>query len=333
MPDNVVRSVCPDGKGNLWIATHGGLSKLNMQTGDFKNYFHDPQNPNSIIDNVVWRVFVDQDGIVWVGTRKGLSKLNPDTGEIISFKHDPKNPKSLLSDRVVSIYQDSKKRICIGTVIGGLSLYNEEIEGFENYQHNSEDQNSLGNNIVVSTLEGKDEQMWIGTAHGLNKLDEKTQSFKIYTEKEGLPNNIIYGVLSDSEGNLWMSTNKGISRFDPEAEAFTNFDINDGLQNNEFNNGAYYKSKDGEMFFGGISGFNSFYPEEIKTSDYNPYVVITSIKVFNKEIKPEKSGHKKDEDNNELDYIKLSHKDHFISFEFSSLDFSAPEKKTNIRIN
>jgi ligand-binding sensor domain-containing protein len=63
--------------------------------------------------------------------------------------------------------------------------------------------------------------------------------------------------------NLWISTNKGISRFTPQNGIFRNYDINDGLQSNEFNTGAYYRSKSGELFLEGIKGFNYFFPFQI----------------------------------------------------------------------
>ncbi|MBK9554204.1 MAG: hypothetical protein IPO45_18865 [Saprospiraceae bacterium] len=76
---------------------------------------------------------------------------------------------------------------------------------------------------------------------------------------DGLPDNTVYGILADTRGNLWLSTNHGISVFNILKQSFTNFDVYNGLQSNEFNTGAYFKSSDGEMFFGGISGYDRFY--------------------------------------------------------------------------
>ena len=69
---------------------------------------------------------------------------------------------------------------------------------------------------------------------GLNSLDRKTNTFTVYTTKDGLPNNTIFGILEDNNKNLWISTNKGISRFNPATKTFKNFGIADGLQSNEF---------------------------------------------------------------------------------------------------
>jgi hypothetical protein len=47
---------------------------------------------------------------------------------------------------------------------------------------------------------------------------------------------------------------------------------------------AYFKSKTGEMFFGGLNGFNAFYPDQVKDNPHIPPVVITDFKKFNESV-------------------------------------------------
>jgi len=74
---------------------------------------------------------------------------------------------------------------------------------------------------------------------------------------------VVYAIRPDNAGGLWLSINNGLSRFDPENETFANFDVRHGLQANEFNFGASHRSASGELFFGGINGYNAFYPERL----------------------------------------------------------------------
>jgi len=90
--------------------------------------------------------------------------------------------------------------------------------------------------------------------------------------------------------------------------------LNDGLQSLRFTNGAYYKTKDGEMFFGGINGFNSFYPDSFKSHGFFQKPGITSFKILNKEIPLESN------------VISLGYSENSISIEFSSFDFADPLK-------
>ncbi len=114
---------------------------------------------------------------------------------------------------------------------------------------------------------------------GVNRFDVDKNSFTHFSESDGLPNNVVYGILPDGKGNIWLSTNKGLSKFNPRDSAFRNYNIRDGLQSNEFNTGAYYRSKTGEMFFGGINGLNYFSPDAIKDNSHKPDIVLTNLKI------------------------------------------------------
>jgi len=100
--------------------------------------------------------------------------------------------------------------------------------------------------------------------------------------------------------------------------------VSDGLQSNEFSDGCYQGS-DGEMFFGGSDGFNSFFPENIRNSLYVPPVVITSFKIFNKfaPIGPNSVLRKAIP---YVDSLTLSNQNNVFSFEFAALSYANSQK-------
>ena len=103
--------------------------------------------------------------------------------------------------------------------------------------------------------------------------------------EDGLPSDFVTGILEDDRGNLWLSTTNGLSKFNPQTETFRNYDVEDGLQSNEFEElSAYCKSKTGELIFGGVNGFNIFYPDSIKDNTHIPPVYITDFHLFNKPV-------------------------------------------------
>jgi len=172
----------------------------------------------------------------------------------------------------------------VATSGGGVAYFDKSTEQFKTYHSQTNKIGSLSNNFVNSIFCEKNGQIWVATYSGLNKFDEKTETFKIYQQKDGLPNDVIYGILQDDNGYLWLSTNKGLSRFDPKTETFKNFDEREGLQSNEFNSGAYYKGLNGLLFFGGINGFNEFNPNMLKENPHIPAVEITDFEIFNKRV-------------------------------------------------
>jgi serine phosphatase RsbU (regulator of sigma subunit) len=124
-----------------------------------------------------------------------------------------------------------------------------------------------------------------------------------------------------------MSTNHGISKFDPENRTFKNFTVEDGLQSDEFNGGAYYQSKSGELFFGGINGINAFYPESITDNTYKPQIELTDFKLFNRSIDINDSSplHKHV---SETEEITLTYWQNDIEIEFVALHYYRSTKNS-----
>ncbi len=323
LSNNNIWAVYEDQFSVLWIGTlSGGLNKFDQETENFNHYTHDSKNFYSLSDDTVWSIYEDWEGTLWIGTFKGgLNKFNRETEQFNHYEHDPDNPNSLSDNNVFSIYEDYSGMLWIGTINGGLNKFDRKTEKFSHYKHDPNNPNSLSYDRVLSMLEYPAGTLWIGTyGGGLDKFDIATETFNHYTEKDGLPNNSVVGILADDEGHLWLSTGKGLSKFNPETETFRNYDVSDGLQGNEFDGvKAYLKTRDGEMFFGGLNGFNAFYPEQVKDNPYIPPVVLTDFKIFDKSVKLNTAI-------SETKELKLSYKDNFFGFEFAALDYTNPQK-------
>ncbi|MEQ8995883.1 MAG: two-component regulator propeller domain-containing protein [Coleofasciculus sp. B1-GNL1-01] len=316
-------SIYEDHSSIVWIGTGGGgLNKFDQKTGQFTYYTNDKDNPHSLNDDYIWSIYEDHFGVLWIGTfHGGLNKFDRETERFTHYKYDPNDPYSLSDNNIFFIYEDYENILWIGTVNGGLNKFDRETEKFTRYTHNPNNPNSLSYDRVLSINEYPAGTLWIGTyGGGLNKFDIATETFTHYTENDGLPSNSVVGILADDNGNLWLSTGNGLSKFNPEAETFRNYDVGDGLQGNEFDGvKAYAKTKDGAMLFGGLNGFNLFYPDQVKDNPHIPPIVITDFRIFDKSVQlnPAISVAKE---------IKLSYKDDFFSFKFAALDYTNPEK-------
>jgi len=322
LSDDHVRVIRKDRFGNLWIGTYnGGINKFNPATGKFTRYFNNPENPNSISGNQIQDIFIESDSVIWVAVfGGGLNKLsfeiNSDvsTPEVTDYKNDPSIINSISDNRVYNIFKDSNGELWIGTYGGGLNKMNRAEGSFVNYKNDLKKSNTLSDDKVLVIFEDSKKTMWIGTSGGgLNKFKRETKIFTRFSQKHGLTSSVVYGILEDNSNNLWLSTDNGIFKFDLLNERFTHFNIEDGLQSLEFNGGSYFKSKNGQMYFGGINGLNYFYPDSIGTNLFVPPIVITSISVLTNQLKGEATE------------IILSYDQNFISFEFSALDYSNPK--------
>jgi len=324
LSNNLVTSICEDRTGVLWVGTGGGgLNRLDRQERQLIRYQSDPYDPYSLNNDTVMSIYEDRSGMLWIGTYGGgLNRFDREKGQFVHYRSDPDDPHGLSCDIVRSIYEDQAGVLWVGTWGGGLNRFDREEERFTRYLNDPDDPHSLSNDLVTSIYEDESGVLWIGTwGGGLNRFDREKGRFTHYRygEKGGLPNDIVYGVLEDRQGYLWLSTNSGLSRFDPRTETFKTYDVRDGLQSNEFNGGAYHKSRSGEMFFGGVNGFNAFYPGDLKDNPYVPPVVLTSLTQGGEGVGLGRAVESVAE-------VTFRWPNNFFEFEFAALSYSQPEK-------
>ncbi len=115
--------------------------------------------------------------------------------------------------------------------------------------------------------------MWIGTFSGLAAFDAEKHLFMPFSEKDGLQNTMVYQIVEDATGKLWLSTNTGISQLDTGTQHFWNFTYLNGLQNSNFVRAVGLRLTDGELLFGGLEGFNHFYPDRLTVNRNVPNVI------------------------------------------------------------
>ena len=124
--------------------------------------------------------------------------------------------------------------------------------------------------------------MWVGTnGGGLCSFDPKTETFIDFDpDNTILPNRVIYSIEQDKTGDFWISSNAGLITINPiTKQHFRQFTVNDGLQGNQFTAQSSLKTASGKLYFGGISGFNSFVPDQFMDNQYIPSVYITEIRL------------------------------------------------------
>ncbi|HUP11328.1 MAG TPA: triple tyrosine motif-containing protein, partial [Niastella sp.] len=182
---------------------------------------------------------------------------------------------------------------------------------------------------VNSLFEDAQGTVWAGTYYngliaynsGGNKLDAH------YNQQNGLPHNNVLGILQDNnKKDLWVSTGNGLARLEPVSHRLTVYTEADGLAGNVFNNNAYYKSRSGELFFGGYNGLAAFYPEKIKENIVVPPVFITALKLANQPVLINGPDHILTKDISFTTGIQLRYDQNVFTLDFAIPNYSKPEK-------
>ena len=310
---NFIMSFCEDEQHNVWIGTDGaGLRYWDRPKNQFTQYTLN-NGKNAISSNFITSIVKDYNNEVWVGTWLGaVNRFNRLTGTFT--RYDCYNPVTHEKENNVWVlYQDAQNRLwASATNEGSLYLLNRKQDRFElfdntitNLQCLAEDRQGgfWGGNYstliridrdhkknihynIGYTLrclhEDSHHNFWIGTQDGgLLLFNRNTGKYKRFTTADGLPGNTILRMLEDNAGNLWLSTYNGLCRFNLQTKTARNFSQSDGLQSNQFSFNAGLALSSGEFLFGGIKGFNVFFPDSIKDISEQPAIYLTGLKINN----------------------------------------------------
>lgn len=322
---STITCIYEDSNEDFWLGSYtSGLCKFNKKTGAC-------EYPLSITNEKIFTITEDRHKNLYIGTfGSGFYQYNLVTKKLKHYESSKDESGDLTRNELVNdwinyIFCDSQGLIWLGHY-KGVSCFNPETENFVNYNH----VNALIENKVSYVIqEDHSGYIWVGTSDGLYRFDKKTAALQRFSIADGLPNNVICGICEDAHHNLWISTYMGISKYDVKQNHFINYYVGDGLQGNEFTHGAFFKDKTGKIYFGGISGISSFYPEQIGSSKRNLEVWITNFLIFNQPVsKNTRSNGRPVIYNSVMDsnLFNLSYKDNTFSIVFSTLQYNNPEQ-------
>ena len=308
----------------LWIGTYKqGLYILNMISGVVRHYVQGT-GPKNLSGNAIYCIKHDKRGNVWVGTNgNGVNVYDPKSGRFLNFgKADTvAGDKLSLNGFIRTIEEDKSGNIWIGSHGSGIAVYDPSLKSVRVFNHEN---SGLASNYVLSIYEDHNGSIWVGTGgNGLSLFNKKTNKFSSYSESEGLLNSVIYKILEDESGRLWLSTNKGISCFDQGTRKFKNYSYRNGLQQSAFVLGSGLKTSNGELFFGGLDGFNYFHPQQLHSNKNVPSLLLTDLKISNRSVVPGEEAVIK-EDISIAKEIRLDYKQNF-SLDFAALNYTSPQ--------
>ncbi len=349
----VVLSLSEDRFGQVWVNTFGGLYCLGPEeTPKIRAFRAGANEPLPIGSNYLYETLEDPGGDLWACTyTSGISRIRREGRQEIRIEEirpDPENPFSLASRRLKNAQADHEGRLWFGDqrVISLAYLEGDSLLGFRHLFYDPEDSTNLSSGDIVCFYRDRRGALWVG-ADGLNRVDIAPEAFaqapgpgvsptlpvsiRYYDESDGLPNRFVYQITEDERGYLWLTTNAGLAQFDPETETFLTYTVADGLQSNEFSANALCRGPQGHISAGGINGFNRFHPDSLRQRDYEPEVMLTSLRLFNEEVLPGRpSQHSQLQlarDISQLEALSLTYADRVFSLAFAGTDFSAPGKQ------
>ena len=280
--EQVIRSIFADSAGHLVVAVSNSVLWLDPVSYKIIGTTTLPRQPQiNSVKPIVYALTEWKKGHYFAGTNLGVYAVTFE-------KNHPKSwmPGAFQKDTFLTVWPYNFYKAGNGSTYIGMR------RGFINITILSDSQihiNDVGFRDIPVRHFYKSAQysiLWIASEQGLIAYNEQTKQYRIFDEKDGMPNSFVYAILDQNDSMLWISTNKGItnakvhytSNGNVTAE-FVNYGVRDGLQSDEFNTGAYFKDKDGMLYFGGIAGINWFDPRNVKPSPLKASPAISGIYV------------------------------------------------------
>ncbi|MEZ5045548.1 MAG: histidine kinase [Chitinophagaceae bacterium] len=307
----------------LWLGYNGsGIGIYDIHTLIHKKNISVGTGINQLSNGIIWSMLKDGNNI-WIGTREnGLNKYDTHTQIITQYSA---NTYPIFANNGLRCLYKTQDDLLIGTE-KGLYILHTKTNQIKPCFPISKNHSSYKS--IKSIYEDYKGRLWLGTdGAGIVILNKKYELIKSFSTNDVLVNNVVYGILPQSDTNLWISTNAGISNIIWNEDVIMknknpiirNYDETNGLQSNEFNTGAYLKLRNGDLAFGGLMGLNIFDPKKIENTPIKAKVYINELKIF-------ENPYHGEYDIQSMQEILLKPFENAISFSFSTLGITVPEK-------
>lgn len=208
-------SQTPD--GTILVGTiDGGIDAYDFSTHTFtRNYIP--------CDGNVFTMHNDKRGRLWIGTDgDGLKCYDFKTKQLSTYKSDLQE-FNFNRIKVHSIYEDRQGNLWTAVYQKGVMMIPREGKQFFNIGFNPfVPQNSIGSECVLSIIEDRTGDIWIGTdGDGIYRLD-KNRAVKCHYSGDKIRANAILSLFEDSDGNIYAGSYLyGLFRYIPQSDSFT----------------------------------------------------------------------------------------------------------------
>ncbi len=203
--------------GELWIATHLGLTILDQRNDNVFFLHHHPNDNNSLSHNAVKELYQDSKNRIWIGGAVGVDIFDPYYNQFELLTHKRGGMNAISGTSVKAVYEDSKGFIWFGTQDAGLSIMEKKEDDDEHYYHIKKGSRSqdLKGNEVYYIEEDKEGKIWVSIPEGLHVIDWPDRSVFEYDikvievgsiEDNKLPTPYIYQIYNDDDNTTWLTT-------------------------------------------------------------------------------------------------------------------------------
>lgn len=316
--NNVIYDFAEDNKGELWVASCGGLMHVNPQSKAVR-YYSEKSLPE--LNKMYAIIKLARKDSLLIATENGLRyfslkdrrwHLLPDNVKLKTFI----GGQFVYTGRFFYEAEDNTVWLC--TEGSGLVKYRYLTNEFEEV----DPVNRIS--LFIRHLFRDGDLFWLATDNGVVVYDPRQN--KVLKHINLLLNgtsNVAYAVEKDDMGYFWVSSNTGIFKFNDHYELVQKYETGNGLSFLEYNTACVLRDTKGTLYFGGMGGITGFRPSVLRHNDYCPQPMLTSIHINGKGWYPGMHP-------GLVERLSLSHNENYLTIGFAVNNFS---NETNNRFS
>ena len=310
-----INSICPLGKRTFMLATFNGVYFFNSISGIFTKAPYTQKSAGKPIEGI--SIINDKHGKFYI-SGIGFYILDSLSGHLSEYRvhTDRSDGRSISTDTLITSHRDKTGNIWLGTLNGGLNLFDPNTNSFRYY---------LPGLNIFTIYEDTKGALWVGSDHGLYNRDKDSSSFSLFTNNETpLQTARITGLIEDNDGNIWGSSSSlGLFRINTSKKEVCIYGRRFGTTSFSGAKNEAWKTADGKLFIGNANGYYSFFPRQV--INYTPPVILLiGLKVNGKSVTQGKNN-LLDSSIEETTAIRLEHNQNIFSIDFAAIHFADPE--------
>ena len=179
-----IYQITPDSMGSIWLSSSNGLTRMNLLTRRFTNYFHETGNPSSLLANHTYCSIVTRGKQLWVGSDVGGVSIasNADNNESpLRFQHiTPQWGETAIASRNIrSLMQDHYGNIWIGNYGRGIDLVTHIDPPFKTISHTWFDGRNLQPKSIWGLYTDTQDRLWMGGENEISSCNAIADTLRI----------------------------------------------------------------------------------------------------------------------------------------------------------
>lgn len=247
---NRINDILLDSEDILWVATHGGLSKIDPEKMWFYSFQKNPSDENTIHDNIIFPISGDKKGNIWFGSyTSGISHLNTASND---FTWLNRNNSVLTGNFIRLIYTDNDDETWVTIGNNFFHCIENTLEPAYIIDKNNK---PVSFNNLTAIIQCPDESFWISADKKIIRL-QKVSRNKLKVEEiidyEGFQ---VIRFFIDSYKRIWAGGEKGVLLIDclnSESIYAFNMDNQPSFQSNIVQ--AINEDSNGNIWLGTTNG-------------------------------------------------------------------------------